>query len=48
VALEQVVQRGSRCSIFGHIQGEAGQGSEQSNRAVDVPVHCRGVGPVDL
>ena len=28
VALEQVVQRGSGCSIFGHIQGEAGQGSE--------------------
>ena len=32
----------------GDIQGQAGQSSEQSDLAVDVPVHCRGVGLDDL
>jgi len=31
------------CPIPGGIQGQAGQGSEQPDPAVDVPVHCRGV-----
>jgi len=47
-ALEQVVQRGIRCSIPGDIQGQAGPGSEQPDLAVDIPVSCRGVGLDDL
>jgi len=43
-ALEQIDQRGGGCSIPGDIQGQAGQGSEQPDLAVGVPVHCRGVG----
>lgn len=34
--LEQVAQRGGRCSIPGDIQGQAGPGSEQPNLAVCV------------
>jgi len=30
--------------LLGDIQGQAGQGSEHPDLAVDVPVHCRGVG----
>ena len=31
--------------LKGDVQGHAGSGSEQPDRAVGVPVHCRGVGP---
>ena len=37
--LEQVAQRGGGCSIPSDVQGQAGQGSEQPDGAVDVPVH---------
>jgi len=43
-ALEQIAQRGGGCPLLGDIQGQTGQGSEQPDLAVDVPVHCRGVG----
>jgi len=36
------------CSVLRDIQGQAGPGSEQSDLAVDVPVHCRVVGLDDL
>ena len=39
-ALEQVSQRGGGSPISGVFQGQAGSGTEQPNRAVDVPVHC--------
>ena len=42
--LAQVTQRGGGCPIPGDTQGEAGWGSEHPDVAVDVPVHCRGVG----
>jgi len=32
------------CPVPGDVQGQAGQGSEQPDVAVCVPVHCRGVG----
>jgi len=32
-------------AIIGEIQGQAGPGPEQHGLAVDVPVHCRRVGP---
>jgi len=32
----------------GHLQSEAGSGYGQPDLAVDVPVHCRGVGIDDL
>ena len=41
--LEQVAQRGGRCSIPGNIQGRVGQGSEHPDVVEDVPAHCRGV-----
>jgi len=34
--------------VPGDIQGQAGQALEQSDVAVGVPVHCRGVGLDDL
>ena len=38
-------QASQRCGGFpGDIQVQAGQGSEEPNLAVDVPVHCRRVG----
>ena len=43
-ALEQVVQRCGRCPSLGHIQGQAGQGSEKHDLTVGVPLHCRGLG----
>ena len=43
-ALEQVSQRCDGYSVLGDIQGQAGPGSEQSDLAVGVPVHCRKVG----
>jgi len=45
-ALEQVAQRSSESPIPGNIQGQAGQGSEQPDLAVDTPIHCREVGQV--
>ena len=39
--MAQVVQRGSGCPIPGDTQGQAGQGSEQPDVAVGVPVHCK-------
>jgi len=42
--LEQVAQRGCRCSIPGNIQGQVGQGLEQPGLVEDVPAHCKGTG----
>jgi len=42
--LAQVAQRGGRCPIPGHIQGQVGWGSEQPDLVEDVPAHGRGVG----
>jgi len=47
-ALEQVAQRGGRCSYLGDIPSQAGQDSEQPDVAKEIPVHCRGVGLGDL
>jgi len=47
-ALAQVTQRGGGCPIPGDTQGETGWGSEHPNVAVNVPIHCRGVGLDDL
>ena len=46
--LEEVAQRYGGCPIPGSCQGEAGSGPGQPDLAVDVPVHCRGVGLDDL
>ena len=43
-ALEQVAQRCGEFPIPGDFQGQVRPGSEQPDLAVDVPVHCRGVG----
>ena len=43
-ALAQVTQRCGGCSVPGDTQGQAGWGSEHPDRAVGVPVHCRGIG----
>jgi len=43
-ALEQVAWRCGVSPILGNIQVQAGPGSEQPDLAVDVSVHCRGVG----
>jgi len=32
----------------GHVQRQAGGGSEHLELAVGVPVHCKGAGPDDL
>ena len=40
--LAQVVPRGGRCPIPGHIPGEAGRGSERPDQVGDVPAHGRG------
>ena len=37
-------QRHDGCPVPEDIQGQAGGGSEQPGLAVEVPVHCRGVG----
>ena len=37
-----------RCPVPGDVQGQAGQGSEQPDLAMHVPVHCRGVELGDL
>ena len=42
--VKQATQRGGGCPIPGNIQGQAGQGSEQSDLVEDVPAHCRWVG----
>ena len=39
--MSQVAQRGGRLPIPSNIQGQAGQGSEQSGLVEDVPAHCR-------
>jgi len=44
-AMERVAQR---CPIPGHMQDQAGQGSEHPALAVGVLVHCRAVGLDDL
>jgi len=43
-ALEQVVQRGGASPFLEGIQDQDGLGSEQPDLAIDVHVHCRGVG----
>ena len=43
MALAQVAQRGGGCPISGDVQGQPGAGTEQPDRAVGTPVHCRGV-----
>jgi len=40
----QVAQRGGRYPIPANLQGQAGQGSEQSDPIVDIPAHCSGFG----
>ena len=47
-ALEQVAQRCGGCTIPGVIQDQAGWGTEQRDRSVGVPVHCRRVELDDL
>lgn len=42
--LQQVAQRGGRCSILGNIQSQVGCNSGQSDLFEDVPAHGRGVG----
>ena len=42
--MTQVAQRGGGCPILGDILGHVGQDSKQPDGAVDIPVHCRGVG----
>ena len=42
--LELVAQICGGCPTFGDIQGQTEWDSEQPDLAVDVPVHCRGVG----
>ena len=46
--LEQVSQRGGRCSICGNIQGQVGWGSEQPDLFEGVPAHCREVDKMTL
>jgi len=46
--VEQVAQTGGGYTISGGIQGHVGQGSEQPDVAVGVPVNCTGVGLGDL
>ena len=47
-AQERVAQRHGECPIHRDIQDQAGWGCEQLDLAVDVLVHCWGVGPDDL
>ena len=46
--LKWFAQRGGGYPVSGGVQGQAGQGSEQPDLAVSVPVHCRGVVLDDL
>ena len=49
MTVAQVAQRGGGYfGGLGDIQGQAGWGSEQCDRAVGVPFHCRGVRLDDL
>lgn len=43
-ALARVAHSGGGSPIPGEIEGQAAPGSEPPNRAVGVPVDCRGVG----
>ena len=47
-ALQQVAQRSGGRPVPGGTQDQAGWGSKQRGLAVDVSVHCRGVGLDDL
>lgn len=40
----RVAQRDGGLPVPGDIQGQAGQGPEQPDVAVDIPVPCRGIG----
>ena len=40
----KVAQRGGERPVHGDIQGQTGPGSEQPDGAVDVPLHCKGIG----
>jgi len=46
--VKQWKQRSGGSPILGDIKAQAGWGSEHSDLAVGIPVHCRGVGPDDL
>ena len=46
--LAQVAHIGGGCPVTGNIQDQAGQGSEQPDLVVGIPVHCRGVGSDDV
>lgn len=46
--IEQVVQKGGRCSAPGNIQGRIEQGSEQPDHEEDDPAHFKVVGLDDL
>ena len=43
-AVEQVAQRCFGSRVPRDFQGQAGSGPQLTDLAVDVPVHCRGVG----
>jgi len=47
-ALEQVALRDAGSPVLGDVLSQAGPGSEQLNLSVDIPIHCRGVGPVGV
>ena len=47
-AEKQWNQRSGGSPVLGDIKDQAGWGSEHSDLAVGIPVHCRGVGPDDL
>ena len=47
-AQEQASERYGGCPIPGYLQGQAGPGFEQPDLAMDVPVHCRGAGLLEV
>lgn len=47
-APEQVAQRDNRCPMPGNIEGQVGQGSEQTDLVEGVPAHRRWVGLDEL
>ena len=47
-SLEQIAWRGGRRPVLGNSQGQVGTGSDQLDRAVGVPLHCKEVGLDDL
>jgi len=48
IFLAHLPKCGGRHPIPGNIQGQLGQGSEQSDLVQDVPAHCREIGLNDL